>query len=161
MQTFVPATSFADTAKILDNKRLHKQALEGWQILMNLLKVDPAGNYRDSKGWSNHPAVKMWRGAELQLAEYILAMTTEWTARGFRTTIPEKAMQTLRDTELPIGADSPFWMREELLFEQIASTHRQALLVKDYDWYSQFGWDEDHGVAPDGYEYIWPVEVNK
>ena len=63
MQTFVPLTSTVDDiAKVLDNKRLNKQALEGWQILMTLLELDPQGNHRVPKGWYNHPAVKMWRG---------------------------------------------------------------------------------------------------
>jgi hypothetical protein len=39
----------------------------------------------------------------------------------------------------------------------VATTHRLALLVKDYEWYSKFGWDEDPGYPPTEYEYIWPV----
>jgi hypothetical protein len=40
-------------------------------------------------------------------------------------------------------------------YDAIASSHRKALLCKDYEWYSKFGWDEDKGVAPTSYEYIW------
>jgi hypothetical protein len=82
MQTFVPLTSSnADIARVLDNKRLNKQALEGWQILMTLLELDPAGEHREPKGWRNHPAVKMWRGHELALYDYVVAMVTEWKRR--------------------------------------------------------------------------------
>ena len=31
------------------------------------------------------------------------------------------------------------------------SAHRQTLLSKDFEWYSQFGWKEEPK-----YEYVWP-----
>jgi hypothetical protein len=94
-ETFERITEWAKTnARHLDKKRLFKQALEGRQILMNLTELDPEGNYRKPAGWSNHPAVKMWRGSELLLFFYILAMITEWKARGFKTTLEDKVMKT-------------------------------------------------------------------
>lgn len=162
MQTFVPLTSsFEDIAKVLDNKRLNKQALEGWQILMNLLQLDPQGNHRISKGWSNHPAVKMWRGHEVTLYMYIEAMVNEWKRRGFKSTIGDKAKATMMQAiKLGLVDDlptNPNWIRDMQTFNQIASSHRLALLNKDYEWYSQFGWREDPGQRPETYEYIWPV----
>jgi hypothetical protein len=47
-------------------------------------------------------------------------------------------------------------MADKNKFEQVASTHRVALLYKDYQWYSQFGWKEDEGVRPAYYQYLWP-----
>jgi hypothetical protein len=161
MQTFVPiaTTDFIQIAKTLDNKRLNKQALEGWQILMTLLELDPLGNHRTPKGWVNHPAVKMWRGSETLLMNYVVAMGVEWSCRGYSTTIPAKAMETwFRGRDLgrvdkePV---TPEWMTDKAKFEEIASTHRTALLHKDYEWYSQFHWAEDTGSKPDTYEYIW------
>lgn len=162
MQTFVPITdSFEDIAKVLDNKRLNKQALEGWQILMNLLQLDPQGQHRVSKGWSNHPAVKMWKGHETALYLYIQAMVKEWKRRGYKSTIGDKAKATmivaLKLGLLPETANGPSWMLSGQTFSQIASSHRLALLNKDYDWYSQFKWPEDHGIRPETYEYVWPV----
>jgi hypothetical protein len=162
MQTFVPLTeSYDDVAKVLDNKRLNKQALEGWQILMNLLELDPQGNFRPAKGWRNHPAVKMWRGHEMALYVYIQAMVKEWKSRGFNSTIGEKAQATmLRAEELGLldhPSDPPSWIRDMAFFDEIASSHRTALLSKEYEWYSQFGWEEDPGYRPETYEYIWPV----
>jgi hypothetical protein len=163
MQTFVPLTSTVDDiAKVLDNKRLNKQALEGWQILMTLLELDPQGNHRVPKGWVNHPAVKMWRGHEMALFMYVNAMVEEWKSRGYKSTIGAKAWGTIQvamskglvsDSKL----DAPQWVENKELFEQIASSHRIALLNKDYEWYSQFGWAEDTGTKPQTYEYIWPV----
>jgi hypothetical protein len=163
MQTFVPiaSTNFADIAKVLDNKRLNKQALEGWQIMMNLLQLDPAGDHRVSKGWSNHPAVKMWKGHEQSLFNYIVAMTDEWILRGYKTTIKDKAAETLRvavnHNLVSLDKTPPTWITESSLYQEVAKSHRLALLTKDYEWYSQFNWDEDTGRAPQSYDYVWPV----
>ena len=162
MQTFVPLLGSADTAQVLDRARLNKQALEGWQILMNLVQLDPQGNHRVSKGWSNHPAVKMWRGHEGALVSYILKMVSEWKKRGYNSTIGEKTLQTYAQA-VKLGRITreshryPDWMRDKELFAQIASSHRMALLNKDYEWYSQFKWPEDTGKRPDTYTYIWPL----
>jgi len=160
MQTFltIPSTDFSKTAKTLDNKRLNKQALEAWQILMTNLSMDPEGNYRKPKGWVNHPAVKMWKGYELNLYFYIEAMTNEWINRGFKTTIFDKATYTIECAEtrkLLFSSDIPYWMRDKRLYFQITSSHRNALLCKEYDWYTQFNWKEDFGYPPETYEYVW------
>jgi Pyrimidine dimer DNA glycosylase len=158
MQTFLPiaTTNFNQIAKVLDNKRLNKQALEGWQIMMVLWELDPDGHYRKPKGWANHPAVKMWQGAETVLALYVFAMTDEWKRRGFSTTIDARVTNTLADGWsnglIYKYGEPPWWMKEQSVFEEIASTHRQALLFKDYTWYSQFNWKED---AKNGYTYKW------
>jgi len=162
MQTFVPLFGSADTAQVLDRARLNKQALEGWQILMNLVELDPQGNHRTAKGWRNHPAVKMWRGHEGALTVYIVKMVMEWEKRGYKSTIGKKAVTTyIQAVKLGrITQDShrlPAWMKDKELFDQIASSHRMALLNKDYEWYSQFGWPEDTGARPDTYDYVWPV----
>jgi hypothetical protein len=151
------------TALHLDNKRLFKQALESWQILMNLTELDPQGNYRKPAGWSNHPAVKMWRGSELLLFYYIQAMITEWKARGFKTTLEVKVLSTvIKAKEVgKLGMATPAWMRDQKLFEEIVSSHRQALLVKHYEHYNQFNWPEDNGAAPTSYNYVWPIKGGK
>jgi hypothetical protein len=162
MQTFVPVTdSFEDIAKVLDRQRLNKQALEGWQILMTLLELDPQGNHRIPRGWVNHPAVKMWRGHEVALHNYIQAMVDEWKRRGYKSTIGDKAkatiMQAVKSGLLDGTSTNPDWLANMDQFKKIASSHRTALLSKDYEWYSQFGWKEDLGFRPETYEYIWPV----
>jgi hypothetical protein len=141
MQTFVPiaSTNFADIAKVLDNKRLNKQALEGWQIMMNLLQLDPKGEHRVSKGWSNHPAVKMWKGHEQSLYHYIVAMTDEWILRGYKTTIKDKASETLKVATahglVSNITNPPTWITESQVYKEVAKSHRLALLTKDYNTY--------------------------
>lgn len=156
MQTFLPiaTTDFAQIAKTLDNRRLNKQALEGWQILMTLTKLDPAGDHRDPRGWANHPAVKMWRGYEYALLQYIVAMCDEWRARNYKTTIDTKAMVTF-GIALNAGRVTNEMSYPPCIIEEVATTHRQALLAKEYSWYSRFDWPEDTGIAPKEYEYLW------
>lgn len=165
MQTFYPVdtANFRDIARVLDNKRLNKQALEGWQIMMTLLELDPQGNHRPAKGWKNHPAVKMWRGHEYALNMYVQQMVHEWLRRGFKSTIGEKADTTMRIAMQKGLIDTskrwePDFMHDGDLRAAVASSHRVALLSKDYDWYSQFNWPEDTGARPETYEYVWPHE---
>lgn len=154
-------TDYSKQAEVLDNRRLNKQALEAWQILMVLVELNPAGQDRKPKGWRSHPAVKMWKGYEQALLEYLLAMVAEWHRRGYNSTIGDKAIATYqRAVELGRAEQRavkaiPAWQADQELFEQIAQTHRQALLVKDYEYYSQFGWAEDNGTAPTEYVYVW------
>jgi len=161
MQTFIFQTdSFERIAAELDNKRLHKQTLEGWQLLLAVTKLGPDGNYRDPKGWANHPAANMWRGHETLLVSYLSATYFEWRKRGYKSTMLPKIYSTY-DTALErelISPDMtmPWWMEDKDKFEQLTSTHRVALLRKDYTWYSQFGWAEDTGTRPPYYQYLWP-----
>lgn len=161
MQTFIPQTdSFERIAQELDNKRLHKQTLEGWQVLLALTELDPQGNHRDPKGWVNHPVAHMWRGHEKLLVSYLAATYFEWRGRGFKSTMLPKIYGTY-DLAVSMGRiqdklTMPGWMSDTDKFEQVASTHRIALLRKDYSWYSQFGYPEDKGYRPEYYQYLWP-----
>jgi len=161
MQSFLTDTSsFALVASHLDNKRLHKQTLEAWQCLMTMCELDPDGNHRTPKGWSNHPVVKMWRGHETLFVSYISATYFEWKSRGFKSTLLEKTYRTY-DTAVALNRISsdlvlPRWMENTEYFEALCSTHRTALLCKNYEWYSQFNWAENTGKAPSTYDYIWP-----
>jgi hypothetical protein len=161
MQTFMPYADFAQVASVLDNQRLNKQALEGWQIMLCNLRLDPQGNHRQPRGWFNHPAVKLWRGHESALLNYIGAMVDEWKHRGFKSTIYDKAEQTY-ETALLLNlvsdeqpAPLPHWMLDSVRLDVLMASHRTALLCKNYDWYHQFGWSEDNGVAPTEYNYVW------
>jgi hypothetical protein len=75
MQTFLPYASFEQTAQVLDNRRCCKQRVEAWQIYQTLTG--------QKSGWSNHPAVKMWKGYENALLAYYNAMLAEWSNRGY------------------------------------------------------------------------------
>jgi hypothetical protein len=161
MQSFLTNTeSFELTAHHLDNKRLHKQTLEAWQCLMTMCKLDPNNEHREPKGWTNHPVVRMWRGYETLFVSYISATYFEWISRGYKSTLLDKTYRTY-DKALELGRISselivPPWMADTKYYADLCSTHRTALLCKNYDWYKQFGWPEDAGEQPPTYDYIWP-----
>lgn len=160
MQTFITSTTnpFETTARQLDRLRLNKQALEGWQILMNLLDLGPDNQFRKSRGWSNHPAVRQWAGYELALYEYVMAMVAEWKRRGYNSTIGDKATATIT-TAHALGLLSQPAYPQWLASGELVSSHHLALLNKDYEWYSQFQWAEDKGSRPDSYEYVWGLQA--
>lgn len=129
MQTFVPYEDFTQIAECLDYRRLGKQRVECMQIL-NALK--------SGRGWSRHPAVLMWTGYEAALRKYQRAIILEWIRRGFRNTMT-----------IPLTGGRvrmPDWWGGP-----IHATHRAALLYKDPNHYSQFGWIEEPKL-----DYFWP-----
>jgi len=148
MQTFLPLPSYADSASVLDNKRLGKQRLECKQILLAL--GVPVGEHVPGKrGWKNHPAVVMWRGHEVQLAIYAQYICTEWRIRGFKDTLRAQFVaveDALRFKDY--SDDVPEWLEDE----NFHASHRSNLLRKDPVYYGQFEW-----VEPVDLPYVWPV----
>lgn len=146
MQTFLPYASFEESAKVLDDKRLGKQRVEAWQIILSLSLP--------SYGWKNHPAVKMWRGYVPALSEYGLAICDEWIRRGFRDTVRDRFI-TVKHTYSHMNTLYPRWLGQE----SFHSSHRAALLFKKVDHYGRFGWLENPAIPdPKGsLPYVWPV----
>lgn len=128
--------------------------------MMTNLKLDPEGNPREPKGWYHHPAALMWKGHEMALLGYIRAMVSEWILRGYKSTILDKAEATMavaidRGLVAYPYPDMPRWYKIPRTLNAITKSHRLALLSKNYEWYSQWGWREDTGTAPESYEYVW------
>lgn len=143
MQTFMTHSNYADTAKILDYKRLGKQRVEAYQILRSLTGIT---YFQDGPrdGWSNHPATKMWENFEYSLAEYGLQICEEWLSRGYQDSLYKKfsdAMDLLPQTE------QPWWTKAQLL----QTTHQSNLLRKDFDYYSK------HFSGVHDLPYVWPL----
>lgn len=137
MQTFLPYPSFAESARCLDYRRLGKQRVEAYQIYRAL-----TGQSVGRGGWANHPATLMWKGYEECLNQYKVEMILEWIQRGYRNTM---------DTMAIAVCPRPSWIGNP----EFHSAHRAALLFKDYEWYSQFGWTETPAL-----NYIWPEASN-
>lgn len=140
MQTFLPYPDFEESAKALDWKRLGKQRAEAKQINKAL-----RGEY--SRGWINHPITKMWRGYEVLLCEYGIAMCSEWRARGYQDAQLPYFYQERLYWENQRSPSEPHWFDDPSFF----ASHRSNLLRKDFSFYSKFGWTE-----PDNLPYIWP-----
>lgn len=136
MQTFLPYSDFAHSAACLDRQRLGKQRVEAKQILLALSDT--------SYGWQSHPAIKMWRGYELALAQYGWAICAEWRQRGYQDTLlPYFAQRSLLEHP-PL----PGWLGGEALH----ASHRSNLLRKLPEHYQQFWPGEPNNLA-----YVWPV----
>jgi len=179
MQTFLPYPDFAQSARVLDNKRLGKQRVECLQILTALsfgpyqsretiahqwkgcsyseFVSLPKLNVRKTP-WYNHPAVKMWRGWECTLYEYSGIICQEWKNRGFKDTCYDKLTELHYHnkgkyhlvTDMQQGHNE--YYTSWLGNEQFHASHRSNLLRKDPVWYNKFGWTE-----PPTLEYVWPV----
>lgn len=141
MQTFLPYANYSFSAVILDYKRLGKQRVECKQILLAMPKT--------TGGWRNHPATKMWRGHEIELCRYAVAMCREWISRGYNDSL----LPFFEDAITQYSSDGrndapPPWLGDELLH----ASHRSNLLRKDPDFYGKYQWTE-----PPDIPYLWPT----
>ena len=138
MQTFLPYKDFNKSAKALDNKRLGKQRVEVKQIL-NALDGQ-------SKGWTNHPATKMWAGYREALANYGIAICNEWRSRGYNDSLlPEFAVR--KQSYIVMGEiNKPAWLGDERLH----TSHQSNLIRKDPIFYIPV-----FGEIPDDLPYVW------
>jgi hypothetical protein len=133
MQTFLPFKDFDESAQALDNKRLNKQVLEGYQILKVLSNPDPRA------GWRNHPAVKMWRGFEHGLLDYVMAMVAEADKRGIKTDKNLENIEALVMSEGDYwGMGYPAWYHNDIKMRRITTTHKSNLYRKDSIYYADF-----------------------
>jgi hypothetical protein len=139
MQTFLPYPDFQESARVLDYRRLGKQRVEAKQIFLAL--TEP------TYGWKNHPAVKMWRGAEDALLSYGIAMCEEWRARGYNDTMLSWFIEK-RLARPPSDRQLPIWLGDV----NFHLSHQSNLLRKDGAFYRPV-----FPTVPDNLPYVWPV----
>lgn len=140
MQTFLPYPNYIRSVQSLDNKRLGKQRVEAMQII-NILEGKQA-----SKGWKNHPAVKMWEGYLNSLKYYCNCCIDEWEKRGFKNTMLRYPVDHQNE--------DPWWIGNVDFHRAM----RSRLIVKNEEYYlSKFPGDKDFN----GGKYFWPVNETK
>lgn len=157
MQTFLPSSNILFSAQALDNKRLNKQILEGYQILKVLST--------NGKAWRNHPAVLMWKGSEYSLRTYVLSMANEAKYRGIKV---DKNLSNLDALEKQYGGswgtDMPIWFGDKEKLSRIIATHRANLYRKDPTHYVKYANTIDSPYnkpcCPDCL-YFWPTHPLK
>jgi hypothetical protein len=155
MQTFLPYKDFTKSANVLDSKRLNKQILEGYQILKVLNSDDPRA------AWRNHPAVKMWRGSETHLYNYVLSMANVATLRGIKTDKNLENIETLRKATLQNwGTKKPFWIKNKSIVDRLTESHRANLYRKDPEFYFEFK-DNQANPCCDKCQYYWVTHNQK
>ena len=144
MQTFLPYSDFKTSAEVLDYRRLGKQRVEAFQLLIAiddqwaLEERARKGLMGGVKGWRNHPAAIMWRGYNQALRFYMNTMIQEWVKRGYRNTMSLAPIETLT---------MPHWLGSE----EFHASHRSNLLRKNIEFYAKRGWIEDVNKP-----YVWP-----
>ncbi len=121
MQTFLTNSDFHECARVLDNKRLWKQVLEA-DGLVRIIKGE-----RDD--YKYHKITKMWWNYLDALTYYRNCILTEWLKRRL-------------DNQPKLIFNEPSIMPPWIYNEEVLSSHRAALLYKNYEWYKQFGWAE-------------------
>jgi hypothetical protein len=138
MNTFLPyGSDFEATAKCLDRQRLGKQRVECKQILLAL--------FGEKRGWREHLATEMWEGYCDALVEYGYQICSEWIIRGYNDNLIDFFLNyRVEKYELIY----PPWINDP----RFINSHRSRLLQKDYNHYSQFGWD-----VPLTLNYWWPA----
>ena len=126
--------------RCLDKSRLGNQV---WREGMTLIRG----------GWPNHPASKMWRGHEYHLGLYLLAGLEALSERGKE--YPQVREKIMIEMAKHNDTGAPPWLGND----KFHASHRRALLYKNKEWYSQFGWTEEPDVPnEDGkLNYVWPV----
>lgn len=139
MQTFLPYKDFIQSVKSLDYRRLGKQRVETYQVLNILL------NRTESKGWRNHPVVRMWTGYEEALKLYQNITIDEWIKRGYKNNMKFEVI-------VHENFKFPNWLGDESFHK----SHRLKLAWKNWSWYcDKF---DDVNSEPTGEpEYVWPV----
>lgn len=154
MQVFLPENSFADCAKVLDQKRLVKQLLEGRQIMSILANESPGG------AWRNHPAVKMFVGYEASLYNYLKAIRNEMDLRGYKW---ENNWNVIKDTYKRNFSNqdknkNPEWMND-YRWIKVMTTHRGRLYEKAPELYPQYKKEAeyfyDYVCCPNKCTYYW------
>lgn len=138
MQTFIPYSSFEQSAKVLDYKRLGKQRVEARQIY-NCLYVP--------NRWKNHPAVKMWEEYTEALKVYTNIIIKEWIDRGYVNNMP---FYEINEENLIM----PWWLGNEDFHRAM----RSRLIEKNRDFYLPLFPNDDKF---NNCKYLWPVNETK
>lgn len=141
MQSFLPYPDFVKSAKVLDYRRLGQQRNEARLLYVAIT----TGN-----GWANHLVAKMWKGFDAAVAGYGFEICREWRRRGYKDnqlSFFEQVLDTYgpQDHSFP----KPKWFGDN----RFHSSHRSMLLMKNPEYYSQFGWTEEPGLG-----YFWPTK---
>lgn len=155
MQIFLPEYTFAESAAVLDQKRLVKQLLEGRQIMTAL-----SGN---SKGWVNHPATRMFRGHAGVLYYYLACIRNEMERRGYKWENNWHEIEIMFNTYFYNERIYPKWMLNDE-FSKIVNTHRANLHLKAPELYPQYALEVvnyRNDVCCDRCNYYWPTHVKE
>lgn len=137
MMTFLPFSSFKESAEALDTKRLQNQRTEARFVIEHLEK-------RGFGGMGAYGAVRMWTGYRDAVAAYYNACLDAYEARGY------KNGPTMGRAVVPSKVEMPPWLGDE----RFHAAQRAQLLLKAPDYYGSKDWD---ATPPElGPDYVYP-----
>jgi hypothetical protein len=149
VQTFLPYPDFAESAAVLDSRRLGKQRAETIQVLRALTVP--------GYGWRYHPAAAMWAGYEEALVRYGLVVCQEWVRRGHADASAATLLADLHSNtglsvvreqpELVTFRELPPWLGDPAFHR----SHQSALARKDPSHYRPHFPDVSEELP-----YVWP-----
>lgn len=146
MQTFLPFPDFNESAKCLDYRRLGKQRIEAMQILIALV---------ENRGWIHHPAVAMWKGHELALIRYGMAICDQWINRKYKDSMRIRFINYSRSDVFSsyimhhdVSENDPEWIG----CREFHLAHQSNLLRKCPEYYARKKFWTTRTDLP----YIWP-----
>jgi hypothetical protein len=159
MQTFLPYENLIDSLNCLDYRRLGKQRLETREIIgINLIKLYPNKyntenlssviNEKRLKNHINHPCVKMWEKHLNILCTYGTLNCYIWIKKGYKDNQLPVFNKLSQLKEVINSKKYPLFLGNE----NFHSSHRAALLYKNYEFYSKYGWGEKPII-----NYKWSV----
>lgn len=142
MQTFLPYPDFRRSLDTLDYPaRSGNQRVEARAII----RIATLKRRGCRPGYESHPAVLMWEPWLPALKIYYNESLLAFARKGGDN---DKLRPYWFDYDEACSVAMPPWLGDERLH----ASHRSALLRKDYDYYSRFGWSE-----PPDLPYYWPV----
>lgn len=162
--TFVTG-SLEHICETLDRQRLNKQKVEANQILKASLGL--------TKGWSNHPAVLMWKGYQNALKYYFNEIAKACVKRGFKNnmTLYEFTEEQLNNVEyqtvqdylqngIPVEASCdkiifPWWFQ----WKPLLYSHQASLLRKFPEYYEKIFLPNDELEDYVITGYLWPHKL--
>jgi len=139
--TFLPYPDIEKSLKTLDKRRLGKQRVEASQIIKALNK--------ETKGWVNHPATRMWVGCEFLLKHYYNESLRVWEEAGGKNKLLSPLTLTEEETQRLEKGDKPWWWGWEPLHE----SHKAALFRKDEEFYRDIIPNDSPYLL---LGYVWP-----
>lgn len=177
VNVFLPSADLLRCPSFLDNQRLLKQIVEGFQILHALDirthaqpdadRPSPRLTAATPSGWLHAPAVRMWRGYEpalmLYLNEAIRVLREERrTTAGTPFNLQSPMFTPFSESQIGAAAPDRVPVPPFLQLASVTALHRGNLLRKaldrkrkmgrsdHFDWYRQFGWTD-----PPANGYLW------
>ncbi len=134
MLTLLPHRDYEVTAAELLDSDLENAILHTKMLLECLHQTDDD----QVRAWNAHPAADMWRGYEVQLALYGLALCGQKLRREplWDSNLPDRIQWHFETATMPddFKMEKPPWMLDDFKIREVERTHRSHLIKRNRDY---------------------------